>query len=55
MQFLIDQQVYQNFLMFSKKSEIAEVLQGVTVKGFEPATSYVRDQDATIAPARQDL
>ena len=27
----------------------------ITVKGFKPATSCVRDQDATTAPARQDL
>ena len=25
----------------------------ITVKGFEPATSRVRDQDATTAPAKQ--
>ena len=25
----------------------------ITVKGLEPATCYVRDQDATTAPARE--
>ena len=38
--------------VFNRFSEFADKIFIITVKGLEPATALVRDQDATTAPAR---